>query len=104
MLLPFMVVWLLLTMFGETLIPGLTGIANAAHIGGLATGVAIAAIWPLSDKDKALQAAAQQLSADQFDQSPADPQQNIKPVSDDESASNRDDEEASSKHRQDRGE
>ncbi len=46
MLLPVMAGWLLLTMMGDTLVPGLTGIAHGAHLGGLISGMLLATVWP----------------------------------------------------------
>ncbi|ASP40502.1 hypothetical protein CHH28_18315 [Bacterioplanes sanyensis] len=46
-LLPLMIVWLLLTLFADTLFPGLSGTAHGAHLGGLIFGLAIAWLWPL---------------------------------------------------------
>lgn len=47
MLLPVMVGWLLLTMGADTLLPGLSGTAHGAHIGGLIAGFILAALWPV---------------------------------------------------------
>lgn len=49
-LLPVMVAWLLLTLTVDTMIPGLTSTAHGAHIGGLITGFALAAVWPVRYK------------------------------------------------------
>lgn len=46
MLLPVMVGWLLLTMMSDSLLPGLTGIAHGAHLGGLIAGMLLATVWP----------------------------------------------------------
>lgn len=45
-LLPIMVGWLLLTLMGDTLVPGLSGTAHGAHFGGLLAGLLCAFIWP----------------------------------------------------------
>lgn len=45
-LLPIMVGWLLLTLMGDTIVPGLSGTAHGAHFGGLLAGLLCAFIWP----------------------------------------------------------
>lgn len=45
-LLPLMLGWLLLTLFADTLFPGLSGTAHGAHLGGLIFGLTMALLWP----------------------------------------------------------
>jgi GlpG protein len=52
-LLPLMLGWLLLTLFADTLFPGLSGTAHGAHIGGLIFGLAAAVLWPLRPSQEA---------------------------------------------------
>ena len=47
MLLPVMVGWLLLTISADTLVPGLSGTAHGAHLGGLISGFILAMLWPV---------------------------------------------------------
>lgn len=46
LLLPLMVGWLLLTLLVDHAVPGLSGTAHGAHIGGLLCGVGLAWLWP----------------------------------------------------------
>ena len=46
-LLGFVVFFMLLTITGDTLIPGLSGIANGGHLGGLLCGFLLAFLWPV---------------------------------------------------------
>lgn len=46
MLLPVMVGIMLITIFADTVIPGVTGTAHGAHIGGLVTGLLLGLVWP----------------------------------------------------------
>jgi GlpG protein len=53
-LLPVMVGFLLLSLMGDSLVPGLTGTAHGAHFGGLLSGFILAALWAvISRSDKA---------------------------------------------------
>ena len=45
-MLPLMAGWMLLTILGDQLIPGLTNSAHGAHLGGLVSGILMAMIWP----------------------------------------------------------
>ncbi|MBM95213.1 MAG: hypothetical protein CMI09_05130 [Oceanospirillaceae bacterium] len=45
-MLPLMAGWMLLTILGDQLIPGLTNTAHGAHLGGLVSGILLAMIWP----------------------------------------------------------
>lgn len=45
-LLPVMAGWMVLTIMGDQLIPGLTNTAHAAHLGGLISGIVLASVWP----------------------------------------------------------
>ncbi len=47
MLLPVMVGWLLLTISADTLVPGLSGTAHGAYLGGLICGFILAIVWPV---------------------------------------------------------
>jgi len=47
MLLPVMVGWTVLTIALDTVIPGMSGTAHGAHIGGLIAGFLLAAVWPV---------------------------------------------------------
>ncbi|PHS62989.1 MAG: hypothetical protein COB09_12195 [Thalassobium sp.] len=47
MLLPVMVGWLLLTISADTFVPGLSGTAHGAHLGGLICGFILAIVWPV---------------------------------------------------------
>jgi len=49
-LLSVMVAWLLLTLLGDTVVPGLSGTAHGAHFGGLLTGLLLAQLWPANKK------------------------------------------------------
>ena len=51
-LLGFVVFFMLLTITGDTLIPGLSGIANGGHLGGLLCGFLLAFIWPVHSSIK----------------------------------------------------
>ncbi|WP_221799606.1 rhomboid family intramembrane serine protease [Oceanobacter mangrovi] len=62
MLLPLMAGFLLLTMAGDSIIPGLSGTANSAHLGGLVCGLLMAWVWPLSLHERQLIAAKQSFS------------------------------------------
>lgn len=46
-LLTVMVAWLLLTLLGDTVVPGLSGTAHGAHLGGLICGLLFAQLWPV---------------------------------------------------------
>lgn len=46
-LLGFIVFLMLLTIAGDTLVPGLSGVANGGHLGGLLCGFLLAFIWPV---------------------------------------------------------
>jgi len=59
-LLPVMVGWLLLTLMGDTLVPGLSGTAHGAHFGGLLCGLLLAWLWPESARSRRYREAAQQ--------------------------------------------
>jgi GlpG protein len=45
-----MVVMMLFTITGDTLIPGLSGIANGGHLGGLLVGFLLAVVWPVTKR------------------------------------------------------
>ena len=47
-LLGFIVFLMLLTIAGDTLIPGLSGVANGGHLGGLLCGFLLAFVWPVT--------------------------------------------------------
>lgn len=55
-LMPVMVGWLLLTLMGDTLVPGLSGTAHGAHFGGLITGALLSLVWPMSSLNNAAEA------------------------------------------------
>lgn len=45
-LLTVMIAWLLLTLLGDTVVPGLSGTAHGAHFGGLICGLLLSQLWP----------------------------------------------------------
>ena len=47
MLLPVMVGWMVISVALDTVIPGTSGTAHGAHIGGLISGFLLAALWPV---------------------------------------------------------
>lgn len=47
-----MVIFMLITITGETLSPGMTGVANGGHLGGLLCGFLMAILWPVSYRGK----------------------------------------------------
>ena len=49
-LLGVMVFLMLLTLFGDTLMPGLSGMAHGGHLGGLLCGLLLALLWPVPDR------------------------------------------------------
>lgn len=52
-LLPLMAGWMLLTILGDQLIPGLTNTAHGAHLGGLVSGILMAMMWPARQRGTA---------------------------------------------------
>lgn len=47
-----MVVFMLITITGETIAPGITGVANGGHLGGLLCGFLMAFLWPVYYRGK----------------------------------------------------
>lgn len=47
-----MVIFMLITITGETFAPGMTGVANGGHLGGLLCGFLMAILWPVSYRGK----------------------------------------------------
>ena len=49
-MLPIMVGMMVLMIAADTLVPGLTGTAHGAHLGGLLAGLALGALWPVASR------------------------------------------------------